>query len=120
MSSYPFKCDLCGGVTDAPTYGDFKCQHCGQAYVYDECHQIKLSEPQLKTLRDSRWIPVSERLPEEDDYVLACYEGGFVRIAKLTPEEDDMIQCWHLDGGNDVTIKAFTHWMPLPKPPEVK
>jgi len=70
--------------------------------------------------RAPRWIPVSERLPEEDDYVLACYEGGFVRIAKLTPEEDDMIQCWHLDGGNDVTIKAFTHWMPLPKPPEVK
>jgi hypothetical protein len=63
------------------------------------------------------WISVSERLPEEDHYVLVCHQGCGVHIAKLTPEEDDMIQCWRIDGGNDVTISAFSHWMPLPEPP---
>jgi predicted RNA-binding Zn-ribbon protein involved in translation (DUF1610 family) len=72
MSTYPFKCDLCGGVTElAPTYGDFKCQHCGQVYVYDECHRIELSERQLQTLRDSRWIAVEERWPKHGSDVLA-------------------------------------------------
>jgi hypothetical protein len=63
------------------------------------------------------WISVGERLPEEDDYVLVCHQGCGVHIAKLTPEEDDMIQCWRIDGGSDVTIRAFSHWMPLPEPP---
>jgi hypothetical protein len=111
MSSYPFKCDLCGGVTDAPTYGDFNCQHCGQAYVYDECHQIKLSEPQLKTLRDLRWIPVSERLPEQGEDVLGFCSKIGKQVAHLTDES-----AWYW-GTSGVLGYDATHWMPLPEPP---
>ena len=115
MSSYPFKCDLCGGVTDAPTYGDFKCQHCGQAYVYDECHQIKLSEPQLKTLRDSRWIPVSERLPEAGVgvLILSPIDSQFRRACVAAMDRVNGQHLWTSEYGDEMP----THWMPLPEPP---
>ena len=123
MSTYPFKCDLCGGVTElAPTYGDFNCQHCGQVYVYDECHRIELSERQLQTLRDSRWIAVSERLPEERVRVLACgddpVEGPFTLIGYREPESKFGPAHWHLPCFAE--FGPVTHWMPLPEPPEVK
>jgi predicted RNA-binding Zn-ribbon protein involved in translation (DUF1610 family) len=115
MSTYPFQCDLCGGVTDAPTYGDFNCQHCGQAYVYDECHRIELSEPQLKTLRDSRWILVSERLPEKNEPVcVVC--GGKVTVGTYSPMMDDWWALVLPVTGIQPTDNV-THWMPLPEPP---
>jgi hypothetical protein len=110
MSSYLFKCDLCGVLTDAPTYGDFKCQHCGQVYVYDECHRIELSEPQLMTLRDARWIPVTERLPEEDRLVLVFDpELGGHGLATYTKSDGWL--------GDDDVLYEPSHWMPLPPGP---
>jgi predicted RNA-binding Zn-ribbon protein involved in translation (DUF1610 family) len=120
MSTYPFKCDLCGGVTElAPTYGDFKCQHCGQVYVYDECHRIELSEPQLQTLRDSRWIPVSERLPDVQVTVLLSrppeHRQSRLRIMRLIDQGYE--QYWADDIGYTSPINSYSHWMPLPEPP---
>lgn len=137
MSSYPFKCDLCGGVTElAPTYGDFKCQHCGQVYVYDECHRIELSEPQLKALRQMpvigrlgdqvmkdivqafagvpKWIPVSERLPEESERVIG-WRPGLARVGEVWRNASGEWLC-----GDCEPAGGITHWMPLPEPPEVK
>ncbi len=140
MSTHPFKCDLCGGVTDAPTYGDFNCQHCGQAFVYDECHQIKLSEPQLEALRQMpvigrlgdqvmkdivqafagvpKWIPVSERLPEDRQRVIACFPplrpGDSTDVCAATFNK---AQGWFAMEHGCYTA---THWMPLPEPPEAK
>jgi hypothetical protein len=113
MSAYPFKCDLCGGVTDAPTYGDFACQHCGQVFVYEECHQIKLSERQLKTLRDSRWIPVSERLPEDGETVL-LWNYVDHRLGWLKYTANGVA---YFFSTQDETNIQPTHWMPLPEPP---
>lgn len=64
---------------------------------------------------ESKWIPVSERLPEEDSIVLAFLpEGG-----NLKPEVREM----YFSGGewlNDRGHWDVSHWMPLPEPPEVR
>jgi hypothetical protein len=63
-----------------------------------------------------RWIPVSERLPEEDSVVLAFMPEG----SELKPEVREMYFVegeWMNDRGHWPNV---THWMPLPEPPEVK
>lgn len=57
--------------------------------------------------RVPRWIPVTERMPETDDMVLA-----YCPSKKETPLETVM-------SGWAAMIYA-SHWMPLPEPPEVE
>lgn len=54
------------------------------------------------------WISVKDRLPEKDEYVLCfCNIGdGFQAI-------------FHYGKERKFNGTAVTHWMPLPKPPEV-
>jgi hypothetical protein len=73
-------------------------------YVYDECHRIELSEQQLQTLRDSRWIAVEERWPKHGSDVLAGID--------LASQMDG--DSWMLSDGR---LGKPTHWMPLPEPP---
>ena len=68
----------------------------------------------------SRWIPVTKRLPECSEDVLVCYKDG----------EDYSICCgfldmgaWYFDFsfyeyGDYVEIENVTHWMPLPEVPK--
>lgn len=60
-----------------------------------------------------RWISVEERLPEDSQSVLACFEkSGGVGCATFV----DLYKCFETDRG----CFGATHWMPLPEPPEVK
>lgn len=68
----------------------------------------------------SNWISVDERLPEENEEVLA-WDGESIEKAHLQR---------YLGGYNDNTLRwtyydcmiweNVTHWMPLPEPPESK
>ena len=61
------------------------------------------------------WIPVSERLPEKDDKVLAVVkEDGYNRIAFVFYEDRRWWDCFY-DGFHNINV---THWMPLPEPPK--
>ena len=57
----------------------------------------------------TKWIPVTERLPEKNTSVITATDNGIV------------FQClyaydgWDLWEGNEVNI---THWMPLPELPK--
>ncbi len=65
-----------------------------------------------------RWIPVSERLPEDERelVVLAC-GGGYALPS--TAELDGYGLKWCSRPNLASNRNAPTHWMPLPEPPEV-
>ena len=74
-------------------------------------------------LLERRWIPVEERLPEYGVRVLATdmYEGDdYTGIWTREEYKDDADGCWYDDHGWWHAIDDATHWMPLPKAPEVK
>ena len=61
------------------------------------------------------WIPVSERLPEEETDVLVCNRNGDIEISRgsySTEVENDFI--WYTSGWRFGKIIA---WMPMPLPP---
>ena len=68
------------------------------------------------SLAGLRWIPVSERLPEEDCLVL------WFRPDERWPVSAGRV-CLphHVDEGGDLEVPfsegRYTHWMPLPEPP---
>ena len=61
-----------------------------------------------------KWIPVSERLPENGSDVLAySYDEDESRIFPANYDNG----WWH-DCLFNIRIIAVTHWMPLPEPPK--
>ena len=66
-----------------------------------------------------KWIPVSERLPDEGENVICCYVGVY-NFRVVTYWYDGKNHNFGLIGEPDGKgIKPATHWMPLPEPPEV-
>ena len=61
-----------------------------------------------------RWIPVTERLPNENDrYLTISVEPWFGTTVVDTMRWSGV---WMYDGRQ--TEATVTHWMPLPKPPK--
>jgi hypothetical protein len=60
-----------------------------------------------------RWIPVTERLPEDRVEVLVS-SGMFAPFIEVAFYDGLFYSAW--DG--ETEIAAVTHWMPLPQPPE--
>ena len=86
------------------------------------CYAEEIAVAQDRT----RWIPVTERLPEANEFEEA---GGMSKVVLGIAKNDSGFSlfnpclCVYLsDGrwifrGKPVTV---THWMPLPEPPEVE
>ena len=78
----------------------------------EEHQQLAEWLKELKQLREqTRWIPVSERLPDMDEVVLGVDSSGDIRKAELWDDCGEIK--WFSNGCYDVPIKA---WMPLPQP----
>lgn len=82
-------------------------------------------EMAIKALEDSRWIPVTERLPENGEKVLATHLGGLNpnrQVIEHIYENGEFTCGWDMD--LDITSPTFGQrymgkviaWMPLPKP----
>ena len=67
---------------------------------------------ELRKLREeTRWIPVTERLPEEGMDVLVWWYGSHLRIGRYNGRDKSFVVGRYY-------APDVTHWRPLPKPPE--
>lgn len=62
----------------------------------------------------SKWIPVTERLPEQNTRVI-----GFMAWKGITAIEYQHGKWYSIDHLQPLPNEAVTHWMPLPEPPKV-
>ena len=69
---------------------------------------------------DNRWIPVTERLPEVNKYVLGYFKDGSMTAVCFFGIDEHMTfwractdEGWEADCDSEPT-----HWMPLPEPPK--
>ena len=88
--------------------------HAGKAAIKDRSLLSEAME-KLARLEDaedtnvlSKWIPCSERLPEENTNVIACFSNGTVTELAFYNGE--------FHGLFSHTTKVIVAWMPLPKP----
>ena len=63
-------------------------------------------------VEQTRWIPVSERLPKKNVEVLATTEWGAVTIAEMYSANDWFIH----EGTTNAETDELIAWMPLPEP----
>lgn len=98
---------------------------------YSDCYKyagvyVKVIQDMIEQLladleqdeKENGWIPVSERLPETDDYILLSFANYSIPIIGRCERDkdgngifyagDDLISCL----GNDLYVIA---WMPLPE-----
>lgn len=75
-------------------------------------------------LPNGGWIPVSEKLPGDKDYVLVCYADGSIRTAyyyidtEIYPSEfeDCCDTGWYNYNEDFMYEQDVIAWMPLPAP----
>ena len=61
-----------------------------------------------------KWIPVTERLPDDGGCVLIALRWGYVD----TGWYDKQFERWTSEFVNRYEDGEITHWMPLPEPPK--
>ena len=65
----------------------------------------------------SKWIPVSKKLPNGRELVLCCGTRGGMFVGWVCDELERDGKAYGFDQGGKG--RRLTHWMPLPKLPEV-
>jgi 5-hydroxyisourate hydrolase-like protein (transthyretin family) len=84
----------------------------------DPAEEVNLDalEMAISALEQTKWIPVTERLPEKTGRYLTAN----IRADDERCVFDLWFECgeWYIDEGDDLFIYKVTHWMPLPDPPK--
>lgn len=90
------------------SYAKLDREYNGSGKLFDEAADV------IEKLSKSRWIPVTERLPEDGIESVLVYANGdgveclsFITTAYFNRSE------WRC-GWNNTKISTVTHWMPLP------
>lgn len=111
------RCDFgqdCNGCTQ-----DRDDRFCCDILLHNAADAIEDLENRLNLWRQDkirRWIPVTERLPEENGFYLCLYKHkhpGGVAIDEGLSIVQMYKGKWNLN-----EIYAVSHWMQLPQPPE--
>lgn len=92
-----------------------ECDGCCR-YTKDEGHScytlLRDAADAIEELSKPRWIPVTERLPEERKYVLCKCRADIIDVLRFENAE------WYHDPTHVYMYGFVTHWMPLPPLPE--
>lgn len=97
----------------------------GSFSTYDDTYDVVIHceteeerKKAIERLESTNWIPVDERLPETDDYILLSFANYSIPLVGRYEKDkdgggnfyvgDDLISCL----GNDLYVNA---WMKLPK-----
>lgn len=97
----------------------------GKWEAYDDTYDITIhceseeeQEKALSMLKNIQWIPITERTPEDESYILVSFENAtMVDIARY--EEDDEGGRFYPDDDDEAYSKYGIYvnaWMPLPEP----
>lgn len=86
--------------------------------VYSAIQNCMKAIEEQPTVVNAQWIPITERLPEDESYVLVSFENAtMVDIARY--EEDDEGGSFY-PGDDDEPYSKYgiyvNAWMPLPEP----
>ena len=96
-------------------YGGEDAYMIGQAAdaIEERCQQVDkfMEEAARLYSKQPKWIPVKERLPDEDDEVLVVAVNVF-------NHDDRWVSIDWLYSGGWQQHEIVTHWMPLPTPPK--
>lgn len=68
---------------------------------------------------EPKWIPLSKKLPNKNDYVIVTTKCGVVIEAQLEVWNSGEKEWW-IDNDNIFPFDDVVAWMPLPEPYEVK
>ena len=87
-------------------------------YAYDH---IKFAwEMWQARAKQSEWISVEERLPEEKRNYLTCYAGSVARVCQF---DGKTFSYWEYDEEEWEFVEVICspdYWQPLPEPPETR
>ena len=108
-------------VDDAIRIFRDECKHRSEAYTEhlsyggkgDPSEEVYIDALAMavSALEQTKWIPVTERLPEENVRVLVCFR--FTEYSQVEMDTDRIEKGkWYR------WSKYVTHWMPLPEPPK--
>ncbi len=66
----------------------------------------------------SKWIPVTERLPDNNERVLVYHDDGMIRFGINKGGFADVVSTLYLKHNHRTCFSKVTHWMPLPEAPK--
>jgi alanine racemase len=66
----------------------------------------------------TKWIPVTERLPDNNERVLVYHDDGMIRFGINKDGFADVVSTLYLKHNHRTCFSKVTHWMPLPEPPK--
>jgi hypothetical protein len=104
---------------------DRKCEECKHISTFDCLAHCIADTLIFNGVTIQRWIPVAERLPEEDKLVMMLCKNGAMFVGYCGIPWGNYERRWHIKTALNSTKLLnkgrVSHWMPLPRPPrEVK